>query len=508
MFLKNSLKTYLWQIVSFFVRIISLFIITPFISSDKELFGVYTLCISLTMMFNYIDFGFLRSASKFCSEKYSENNFKEEIKYLGFGSLITILFSLIFAFILVYFSLEPSTIINGVDESDNLSKIKTLFLVVAISSPTYVFHRIVQVIYEIRIKSFLYNRIYIIINSLNIISAFYFFSNGNYDLIGYFITLQLLNFISLLIASIDVISRFKYSINDFISSLKFDIGVYRKTKKIAFSSVLIIISWLIFIEIDSLYISNRFGAEKLAVYSIAFTFFTIIRFILTTIFSPFSVRFNYHINDIKYLNNFVKETILVLFPIFVLIVFNFTSISNNFILSWVGGEYLKSSQLSFYLTLPFLLSAISFVTSAYLTTIQDLNKLNLISVCQPILFWCLVLFFSNYFIDLQKFIILKIIIIIISELVLLMVLIRKINLLFKDFILKNLLIIFLPLTLITLCNLYFIDFLPTEKSKYNLLFVIFYYGFISLIGFSSLCIISKKHRDLFFKIFNIFFRKL
>ena len=197
MFLKNSLKTYLWQIVSFFVRIISLFIITPFISSDKELVGVYTLCISLTMMFNYIDFGFLRSASKFCSEKYSENNFKEEIKYLGFGSLITILFSLIFAFILVYFSLEPSTIINGVDESDNLSKIKTLFLVLAISSPTYVFHRIVQVIYEIRIKSFLYNRIYIIINSLNIISAFYFFSNGNYDLIGYFVTLQLLNFISL-----------------------------------------------------------------------------------------------------------------------------------------------------------------------------------------------------------------------------------------------------------------------------------------------------------------------
>ena len=106
MFLENAFKTYFWQIFSFIIRIGSLFIITPFISSNKELFGVYTLCISLTMMFNYIDFGFLRSASKFCSEKYSENNFADEISYLGFGSFMTILFSIVIIVLLILFPLK------------------------------------------------------------------------------------------------------------------------------------------------------------------------------------------------------------------------------------------------------------------------------------------------------------------------------------------------------------------------------------------------------------------
>jgi len=504
MFLENSFKTYFWQIFSFLIRIGSLFIITPFISSNKELFGVYTLCISLTMMFNYIDFGFLRSASKFCSEKYSENNFNEEITFLGFGSFMTILFSVIIIALLILFSIDPSLIVKGVSESNNLLEIKKLFLILAISSPTYIFHRIIQVVYEIRIKSFLYNRVYIIVNSFNIISAIYFFSGDNYNLIGYFITLQILNFLSLSISIIDIGIRYKYPYLKFISALKFDIKIFNTTKKIALSSFLIITSWIIFMEIDSLYISNKFGAEKLAIFSIALTFFTIIRFVFSTIFAPFTVRFNYHTNDLIYLNIFIKKTLLILFPVFTIICINFLSISENFILSWVGDGYLESSNISFLFVLSFIFSAISFVASAYLTTVQDLKSLNIISFLQPVVFWVLVLVYSTFFLKLFNFVALKLAIIIFTDLILFLVLVKKVNLNIITFLKTNLSNLLLPLILIALFNYCFLHLLPFEKSKINLLLVISYFGVTSFIGLGSLILTSRNHQKIIFKLKNIF----
>lgn len=506
MFLENAFKTYFWQIFSFIIRIGSLFIITPFISSNKELFGVYTLCISLTMMFNYIDFGFLRSASKFCSEKYSENNFADEISYLGFGSFMTILFSIVIIVLLILFSIDPSLIIKGVSGSNNLLEIKKLFLILAISSPTYILHRIVQVVYEIRIKSFLYNRVYIIVNSFNIISAIYFFSGDNYNLIGYFITLQILNFLSLSISIIDIGIRYKYPYLKFISALKFDIKIFNTTKKIALSSILIIISWIIFIEIDSLFIINKFGAEKLAVFSIAFTFFTIIRFIFSTICGPFTVKFNYHTNDLIYLNIFIKKTLLILFPVFIIITINFLSISKNFVLSWVGDGYFESSNISFLFILSFTFSAISFVTAAYLTTIQDLKKLNIISSLQPVAFWVLVLVFSTFFLNLYNFIALKISIIIFTDFILFLILVKKVNLNIIKFLKINLSNLLLPLILITLFNYCFLHLLPVEKSKINLLLVISYFGITFFIGLGSLILVSKDHRKILFRLKNMFIK--
>ena len=67
---KKYLLIYLAQGTSMLLGMLSLFIVTPFITSNKEVYGVYAICVSLTIFFSYADIGFLGAAQKFSAESY------------------------------------------------------------------------------------------------------------------------------------------------------------------------------------------------------------------------------------------------------------------------------------------------------------------------------------------------------------------------------------------------------------------------------------------------------
>ena len=90
-FIKNYTKIYFWKIISTITGFLSLFIVIPHLSQNKEIFGVYSLCISLTLYLSYADIGFLGAGQKYASEAFIKNNRKSEIEILGFTGAILLL---------------------------------------------------------------------------------------------------------------------------------------------------------------------------------------------------------------------------------------------------------------------------------------------------------------------------------------------------------------------------------------------------------------------------------
>ena len=83
----NYLKNSFFQILATGIGFLSLFIVVPFLSENKVLYGIYSVCISLTIFFNYADFGFITVCQKYVGEYYAKNDLREEIKIVGFTSI-------------------------------------------------------------------------------------------------------------------------------------------------------------------------------------------------------------------------------------------------------------------------------------------------------------------------------------------------------------------------------------------------------------------------------------
>ncbi len=65
---KNYIKIYFWQSLSFVLNFVALFIVTPLISNNSEVFGIYSVCVSFGIFLQYADLGFLNAGKKYASE--------------------------------------------------------------------------------------------------------------------------------------------------------------------------------------------------------------------------------------------------------------------------------------------------------------------------------------------------------------------------------------------------------------------------------------------------------
>ena len=77
----NFIKIYFWQVISIGFNFAALFVVTPFLSSNQPIYGIYTIVISAYLFIAYADFGFLSSGMKYASESFALKNQKEEIVF-------------------------------------------------------------------------------------------------------------------------------------------------------------------------------------------------------------------------------------------------------------------------------------------------------------------------------------------------------------------------------------------------------------------------------------------
>lgn len=393
----NYLKIYVWQVLSIILNLGALFIVLPNISSNKELYGIYSVCISFTIFLSYADLGFINAGTKFAAEYFAQQNLAKERETIGFVGFILFVFILVFSLTIGVLSLKPEWLFNNLNPLDR--KIASQLLgILAISAPVIVLQRILQIIFSIRLEDYILQITLIVTNCLKIMSVFVFFNQQEYNITGYFLCYQLLSFIGLIIAGI--IAEKKYAISFFSLGKHFTFSkkIYTETKRLAFGSLFLTISWILFYELDPYILAKITDPSTVAVYAVGLTLLSFYRSIFGALFNPFNARFNHLIglNDDSSLKGLYSTVIIIMLPFISFSIVGLFIAAKPFIYSWLGSQFSQSVLPARLLILSNMLAFISYPCSILLVAKQKIRLLYLISGILPIVYWlCIVMFYSQ-----------------------------------------------------------------------------------------------------------------
>ena len=172
---KNYIKIYFWRGSSIILNFLSMFIVLPYLTSNPCVYGIYTVCISISIFLSYADLGFIAAGQKFAAEYYASGESVSEMKVIGFSSFILLIFLLLLSFIFLYLSFFPELLIkNFIDEKDR-SIASSLLMLLALFTPLTLLQRLQQMIYGIRIEDYIIQHFTIVGSLLNISSVLWFF---------------------------------------------------------------------------------------------------------------------------------------------------------------------------------------------------------------------------------------------------------------------------------------------------------------------------------------------
>lgn len=386
-------KIYVWQGLSIILGFLSLFIVMPSLSSNKTLFGIYSVCTSLTIFFSYADLGFISSGLKYAAEYYIRGDRKNEVRTIGFTAFIMLSMFMVIALLLAFISIFPKVLIPELElNSENFYTARYLLMLLAISCPIIIGQRILNMIYSIRVEDYKLQRISAVGSILKILSVFLFFSNERYLLVPYFAFVQFVNLFVVLIASFQV-RKYQYSFGGFLKAIRFDRSIFDKEKRLTGASLISMVSWVLFYEFDQIAISNFVGLEAVAVYSVAFSALTFVRTFMSLLYSPYSSRYNHLIGEHNRtgLMNFVNRMLLMFSPMVILPIVGLCLLGEPFIISWVGPNYEESGNILSLLVFCFLPCFISNPSSSYFVATEKASLLNRFNIFQPMLYWILIL---------------------------------------------------------------------------------------------------------------------
>tara|TARA_B100001175_G_C19484636_1_gene629056 strand:+ start:412 stop:1962 length:1551 start_codon:yes stop_codon:yes gene_type:complete len=388
-FSKNYLKIYFWKILSISSGFLSLLIVVPNLSSDMELYGIYSLCISFTLYLSYADIGFLSAGQKYAAEAYARNNRIQEVEILGFTGAILLLMVIPFSFFMILLSFDPSIIIN--DLSENGMKISSvLFLIIGTLLPLQIIlQRLVQSILIIRIKDYVFMRIELVFNLLKIGSVFYFFNEDSYMLIEYYFFICALTIISSTVILLIIKKNESYDFYFLFKSIKLRKKEFHLTKKLALSSFLLTIGWILYFELDLIIIAKWFTPELVAIYAIGFTFLNFLRNLWNYVFSPFAQRFNHYsaLNYDSELKKLIEQIINFTLPLCIIVTLTLILASDKIVYYWVGQNYKDSILILQVLIAGTCFGFVTNPASYFFIAKTKYNYLNLLSVILPLTFF-------------------------------------------------------------------------------------------------------------------------
>ena len=342
------------------LSLLSMFIVIPFITDNAVLYGIYAICISTAVFLNYADLGFVSAGIKYAGESYAKNEQNTEIKFYGFSGFILFLFILVISVAYFCFFLNPGILIKDIGKSEYLSIASNLLLIQAIFSFNTVLQRYVSAVFQVRIEQFIFQKIQVLGSLIKLFSVFYFFGSGNYDIVGYYLFMKIIELFIIVIGIIIISKKYKLFFVDYIKAFKFDKQIFNKTKRLAYSSLFVTFMWVLYYELDLMFIGKFFGPSEVAVYALAFTFATLLRSLIAIVYSPFQNRYNHFVglNDIKGLKVLLYKVILFSMPIFVIPIFTIVFLSDHIATTWAGNEYLQSGLIIALLSINYMYSFI------------------------------------------------------------------------------------------------------------------------------------------------------
>ncbi len=408
---KNYIQTYIWKILSFAVGFLSLFLVVPFLSSNKELYGLYTFCASFQLYLSYADIGFLSAGQKYAAEYFAKEDRGGETKIFGFVGFILLCLIIPFSIFLCFAAYNPGIVITELSP-ENVPVVRLLFLTIAIVSPIQVLlQRVSQSVLTIRVKEYVSSKIDIVGSLVKIGSVLFFFTGGRYMICEYFLFINCVTIVCCLI-TISIIKRTEnYHFSDVIKSIRWSKPIFDQIKFLAFSSLGSTVAWLLYYELDLIYIGKLFSIMDVAYYSICLTVLNFIRNISNILYGPYSQRFNHFValkdeaSLKKMLNVLVKNT----YPLFIFGCCLLSSISFYFVMLWVGKDYDQSVPLLSVLAFFFIFQYISQPASYLAIAKEKYTIINIQSIGLSILFLALVFIIRATNIGVMSFVIAKLI---------------------------------------------------------------------------------------------------
>jgi O-antigen/teichoic acid export membrane protein len=397
MYSNKYLKIYFWKILRLIIGTLSFLIVIPKISTDKNIYGIYSFCISLTIFFQYADIGFLDAGQKFASDFNSQKDLKNEIKIFSFIYFIMLIGVIVFSLCLLAIIINPNYFLNNIT-SDNVHLLRSLLIILIIFAPTVILQRFCQSVFSIRIEDNIYHSIDLFFNILKILSVFYFFHANKNDLLSYFLFIQLMNLFSAFTCLYIIQKKYLYDFKFLIKSFKFSRETYNKVKYLSFSSFIGTICWALFFYTDNFLIARLTSVSNMATFSIGISIITLLIGLINTIFAPFLFRFNELIvnND---LNNFYKifnHITKTLLPIIIIPLVTLIFFTDKIIISWLGIEYYDSIIITKTLVSSLIWFSISVPFNYILISKQRIKNIYTASIILPFLYFLIIfVFFKN-----------------------------------------------------------------------------------------------------------------
>jgi len=507
--MKLFLKIYLWQFISILFNFAAIFVVTPYLSSNQTIFGIYTLIVAAYMFLAYADFGFLGAGMKFASECYAQQNLKQEIKIIGFTAFIFLLFTLIYALGVLFLSFRPEILVKNLGNNEERSVARNLLLILALFCPVFVMQRIVQIIFAVRLRDYIFQRIFIVANGIKIIFAIAIFSNDNYPIVKYFLFSQICTLTAVILGLYIANKKFGYSFKLFFGSFHFSKEIFEKTKNLAFVSIFLTVSWILYYELDPFVISRLLGAKYLAIFAIGFTLMEYFRSVFGIIFGPFTAKFNHFVGlkDFEGLHVFFNKVLVLALPLTVFPVLAISITVKYFIFCWVGDQYTESVPIAQVLVLSFLFSFLSSPTGILVMAYERVRLLYITNALLPIIYWSGI-FISFKFIGLQAFANFKVVAFFIVAIIYFNIIVKLLKLNFWSFLWKLILPAVIPIFFIIIFTLFTRSYLPIEKDKINLIIYFGYNGLVIGIAFIIYYSLSPEYRKSMNMIIGPLFNKV
>jgi O-antigen/teichoic acid export membrane protein len=502
---KNYLKIYLWQGISLVLNFVSMFVVIPYLTSDPITYGIYSVCISFSIFLAYADLGFMGAGQKYAAEYFAKGDREEEIKVIGFTNFILAVFLVLFSVGFFVLSQQPELLVKGIETIDQKYVASSLLLILAFFTPTTLLQRLLQMIFGIRMEDFIIQRTNIIGSVFKILSVLWFFREGKYDIVGYFLFTQIVNFIAALITLFIARKRYNYNFRDLFRSLHFNKAIFDKTKGLAFASLFITISWILYYELDSVAIGKFLGANQVAIYAIGLTVLSFFRSILGILFSPFNVRFNHFLGsgDEKVLKPFYLQIVTILAPVVVFPIITIAILARPIVLTWVGADYVASVAVIQFLVFCNVFAFITYPTNFMLVAKERQRTLYFVNALLPFVFWVgIVSTISS--LGVNSFAVFKLVAFVVSSFVLYKLMIDYLKLNILDSIKKIFLPMLFPILFLIFAAYLIRDYLPEEKSKINLLTVAVVMGGLIVVSFVIQYFASEKWRQQIIKTLGSF----
>jgi O-antigen/teichoic acid export membrane protein len=469
----NYLKIYFWQILSILLNLLSLFIVIPKLTSQPPIYGIYSICISSIIFLSYADLGFINAGYKYASEYYANNLKSKEIGVIGFVTFILLVFVLLFAVVMTTIAFHPEWLIKGIHSEEHIQIARSLLLILAFFSPNIVLQRALQIIFGLRLEDFKLQRVLVGVSLLKILSVFYFFRSGHFEIVAYFFFSQLVMSLGLLSAFYISKKKFDFSFFTFIKSIKFSGKIYDEVKTLAFSSLFVTISWILYYELDIYAIAKLSGAESVAYYSIGLTCMAFFRSIFGALFSPFTARFNHFLalDDMEGLRKFYKTIIVVLLPVVVFPVLSLFFLGKPFVYSWVGEKFSDSVLIVRLLVLSNVLAFITYPCGILIMARKKIKVMYYLAAIQPLIFWGGVII-TLPLIGYISFAYFKLAVFLINGGFYLWASVKFLELKTTSFLKDILMPSILPIAIVFLVIYLLHPYLPVEKNKLNLVVVV------------------------------------